>query len=248
MSLLSVATKAAGAAASTSSSSAKTSVAAAGSSVGKGASGVTVSTTTTKPAGPTGVAAIANAFDPNGGKSTSSSPAVIKSISAAGTAAAAGGSTSTKASTSPSKASATLAAPVVASAGVFDWAAASRVLVGAMPAAAALATVPWLMLTSPAGQGEDDLVRQLGLGTLGSKKAESVGEDGDAVPEIKKMSDKELKAAAKANDYKDAHDLKKDYRFGSETDIYVDKKGNLYGVDRGGHGAAEPLGINKRGN
>jgi hypothetical protein len=91
MSLLSVASKAAGAAASSSSSS-KSSLASAGSSVGKGVSGVTVSSTikltsTTKSSGPTGVAAIANAFDTNGGKS--SSPAVIKTISAAGKAAAA---------------------------------------------------------------------------------------------------------------------------------------------------------------
>lgn len=64
---------------------------------------------------------------------------------------------------------------------------------------------------------------------------------------IRKLSDRELDAAAKKNGYRDAHDLKQDFGFGGETDIYVDKDGNMYGADRGGRGTSEPLDINVDG-
>ncbi len=65
---------------------------------------------------------------------------------------------------------------------------------------------------------------------------------------IRRMSDRELDAAARANGYKDAHDMKRRYGFGGETDIYRDKDGNMYGVDRGGGGNPEDLGIGVDGH
>ena len=68
--------------------------------------------------------------------------------------------------------------------------------------------------------------------------------DGD----IKKLSDKELDKAAKANGYKRAHDLKDDYGLDSKSDIGVDQDGNLYSAPRiKGQSGFQPLGINKDG-
>jgi hypothetical protein len=116
MSLVSVASKVAGAAASTSSS--KSAVATAATRVAKAAAPVAAKVSTAakaaiapaKPSGPTGVAAIANAFGSGASTSSSSSPAVVKTISAAGQAAAASGvkASSTAAGAAVSSRSATV--------------------------------------------------------------------------------------------------------------------------------------------
>ena len=61
------------------------------------------------------------------------------------------------------------------------------------------------------------------------------------------MSKKELEKAAKNNGYKDAHEMKRDFQLDSKSDIFVDKKGNLYHGPRKGTGTPQPLGINKSG-
>ena len=63
----------------------------------------------------------------------------------------------------------------------------------------------------------------------------------------KRMSDKELDKACKANGYKDAHDLKRDLGLGSNRDIFSDSNGNMYSGPRSGTGAMDWLRMNTNG-
>lgn len=72
-------------------------------------------------------------------------------------------------------------------------------------------------------------------------------EELESEKQAKRMSTKELEKAARNNGYDDAHDLKSDYGLGKETDIYVDRSGEMYEGPRKGTGRLEPLGINKDG-
>jgi RHS repeat-associated protein len=67
------------------------------------------------------------------------------------------------------------------------------------------------------------------------------------VKDVKRVDTNRLDQAAKKNGYKDIHDLKRDLGYGKDTDIFVDKDGNLYAGPRLGTGRMEPLGINITG-
>jgi hypothetical protein len=65
--------------------------------------------------------------------------------------------------------------------------------------------------------------------------------------DAKRMSDRELDKACKNNGYKDAHDLKRDLRLGSDRDIFADKNGNMYSGPRKGPGIPNYLNMNTQG-
>ena len=65
--------------------------------------------------------------------------------------------------------------------------------------------------------------------------------------DAKRMSDKELDKACKNNNYKDAHDMKRDLGYGKETDIFADKDGNMYAGPRKGTGIPQYLHMNTSG-
>ncbi|MGQ5525317.1 RHS repeat-associated core domain-containing protein [Chitinimonas sp. PSY-7] len=62
-----------------------------------------------------------------------------------------------------------------------------------------------------------------------------------------RMSDKELDKACKNNQYKDAHDMKRDLNLDSKSDIFVDKNGNMYSGPRKGTGIPKYLHMNING-
>ena len=63
----------------------------------------------------------------------------------------------------------------------------------------------------------------------------------------KRMSEKELDKACKNNEYKDAHDMKRDLGYGKETDIFADKDGNMYAGPRKGTGTPQYIHMNTSG-
>lgn len=65
--------------------------------------------------------------------------------------------------------------------------------------------------------------------------------------DAKRMSDKELNKACKANGYEDAHALKKDFGLDSKSDIFADGNGNMYSGPRKGTGIPDYLHINTNG-
>ena len=65
--------------------------------------------------------------------------------------------------------------------------------------------------------------------------------------DAKRMTDRELDKACKANGYEDAHAFKKDLGLDSKSDIFVDKNGNLYSGPRKGSGIPQYLHMNNRG-
>jgi len=65
--------------------------------------------------------------------------------------------------------------------------------------------------------------------------------------DAKRMSDRELQKACKANGYEDAHAMKRDLGLDSKSDIFVDKNGNLYSGPRKGSGLPQYLHMNTRG-
>jgi hypothetical protein len=62
--------------------------------------------------------------------------------------------------------------------------------------------------------------------------------------DAKRMSDKELQKACKANGYEDAHALKRDLGLDSKSDIFSDGKGNMYSGPRQGTGTPQYLHMN----
>lgn len=65
--------------------------------------------------------------------------------------------------------------------------------------------------------------------------------------DAKRMSDKELKKACKANGYEDAHAMKSDLGLDSKSDIFADKNGNMYSGPRKGTGLNQYLHMNTGG-
>lgn len=65
--------------------------------------------------------------------------------------------------------------------------------------------------------------------------------------DAKRMTDRELDKACKANGYEDAHAFKKDLGLDSKFDIFMDKNGNLYSGPRKGSGIPQYLHMNNRG-
>ncbi|MES2785274.1 MAG: RHS repeat-associated core domain-containing protein [Pseudomonadota bacterium] len=65
--------------------------------------------------------------------------------------------------------------------------------------------------------------------------------------DAKRMSERELNKACRANGYEDAHSLKRDLGLDSKSDIFVDKNGNLYSGPRKGSGVPQYLHMNTRG-
>ncbi|MCB5205400.1 hypothetical protein LH464_23345 [Neorhizobium sp. T786] len=65
--------------------------------------------------------------------------------------------------------------------------------------------------------------------------------------DAKRMSDKELDKAAKKNGFRDAHELKREYRLNSKSDIFAGKDGTMYSGPRQGTGTPRSLGINIHG-
>ena len=65
--------------------------------------------------------------------------------------------------------------------------------------------------------------------------------------DAKRMTDRELDKACRANGYEDAHAFKKDLGLDSKSDIFVDKNGNLYSGPRKGSGIPQYLHMNNRG-
>jgi len=65
--------------------------------------------------------------------------------------------------------------------------------------------------------------------------------------DAKRMSDKELDKACKNDGYKDAHDMKRDLRLDSKSDIFSDKDGNMYSGPRKGTGIPQYLNMNVNG-
>lgn len=65
--------------------------------------------------------------------------------------------------------------------------------------------------------------------------------------DAKRMSGKELDKACKNNNYKDAHDMKRDLGLDSKSDIFVDKNGNMYSGPRQGTGLPQYLHMNAMG-
>lgn len=63
----------------------------------------------------------------------------------------------------------------------------------------------------------------------------------------KRMTDRELQRACKANGYEDAHALKEDLRLDARSDIFVDGNGNMYSGPRQGTGLPQYLHMNTRG-
>jgi hypothetical protein len=70
----------------------------------------------------------------------------------------------------------------------------------------------------------------------------------DSSKDSKRMSHKELDKAAKKNGFQDAHEFKRELGYDSKTDIFVDKKGNMYAGPRQGTGKLESLHYNIKGN
>ncbi len=65
--------------------------------------------------------------------------------------------------------------------------------------------------------------------------------------DAKRMSDRELEKACRANGYKDAHAMKDDLGLNSKSDIFSDKNGNMYSGPRQGTGTPNYLHMNTRG-
>ncbi|KQO27227.1 RHS repeat-associated core domain-containing protein [Acidovorax sp. Leaf78] len=65
--------------------------------------------------------------------------------------------------------------------------------------------------------------------------------------DAKRMTDRELDRACKANGYEDAHAFKRDLGLDSKSDIFSDKNGNLYSGPRKGSGTPQYLHMNDRG-
>ncbi len=82
---------------------------------------------------------------------------------------------------------------------------------------------------------------------------ESCDEDGKTTPSdqearsAKRMSEKELDKACKNNNYKNAHEMKRDLKLDSRYDIFSDKNGNMYSGPRQGTGLPKYLHMNIKG-
>jgi len=87
---------------------------------------------------------------------------------------------------------------------------------------------------------------------LGLAKVQVCEDDGkspgeQSAKDAKRMSDKELDKACKNNGYRDAHDMKRDFGYGSDTDIFSDKDGNMYAGPRKGSGTPQYIHMNASG-
>lgn len=65
--------------------------------------------------------------------------------------------------------------------------------------------------------------------------------------DAKRMSDKELNKACRANGYEDAHAFKRDLGLDSKSDIFSDRNGNMYSGPRKGTGVPDYLHMNTNG-
>ena len=59
--------------------------------------------------------------------------------------------------------------------------------------------------------------------------------------DAKRVGAKRVNEIAQQAGYDDAEDLKREFGYGSETDLFIDRDGNLYAGPRKGVGAMEDL-------
>jgi RHS repeat-associated protein len=87
---------------------------------------------------------------------------------------------------------------------------------------------------------------------IGTKALQDCVEDGSVPSEQEaksavRMSEKKLNEACKANNYQNAHDLKRDLGLDSKSDIFSDRNGNMYSGPRQGTGIPQYLHMNTAG-